>query len=53
MPLKFFADQCVPKSIIELLQKAGNEVLILKDYIPPTSKDNDVIAKAHELNAIL
>ena len=53
MLLKFFADQCVPRSIIELLKKSGNEVLILEDYIPPVSKDNIVIAKAQELDSIL
>ena len=53
MPLKFFADQCVPGTIIELLKKSGNEVLVLKDFIPPVSKDNIVIAKARELNSIL
>ncbi len=45
MPLTFFADQRVPGSIVELLKSSGNTVIILKDHIPPASKDNEVIQK--------
>lgn len=53
MRLRFFADQCVPGSVIKVLQDAGHEVLRLKDHIPPDPPDPVVIAKAQELNAIL
>jgi hypothetical protein len=33
MELKFFADHCVPYSVIRSLRDAGYEVLILKEYI--------------------
>ena len=53
MSLRFFADHCIPNSIIKILGDAGYEVLILKDYIPIESPDSLVIAKAQELDAIL
>ena len=53
MSLRFFADHCVPTSVIEALQQAGHEVLILRDRIPTNSVDADVIAKAQESVAIL
>lgn len=53
MSLKFFADHCIPNSIIKNLCDAGYEVFILKDYIPIESPDSFVINKAQELDAIL
>lgn len=53
MGLRFFADQCVPYSIIEILQNEGHEVLLLKNYIRKDSPDILVISKALELEAIL
>ena len=53
MSLCFFADHCVPKSIIRFLSEAGYEVFILREYIPCDSDDNSVIDKAQELGAIL
>ena len=53
MSLTFFADQCVPSSVVRRLREAGHVVLILKEHIPPTSIDPIVIAKAQELGAIL
>lgn len=53
MGLRFFADQCIPFAVVEMLRGANHEVLILKDHIPPASTDPVVIAKAQELNAIL
>ncbi len=53
MELTFFADHCVPYSIIRSLRDAGYEVLILKEYIPPDSSDSVVISKSQELNTIL
>lgn len=53
MSLKFFADHCVPNSIIRALRDRGDEVLLLNDYIPTASSDAVVISKAQELDAIL
>ncbi|MEG4329235.1 DUF5615 family PIN-like protein [Microcoleus sp. herbarium5] len=53
MSLRLFIDQCVPKSIIQILRDTGHEVFVLGDYIPIESPDTIVIAKAQELNAIL
>lgn len=53
MGLRFFADHCVPYSIIKILRSDGHEVLSLKDYLPEDSPDRLVISKAQELEAIL
>lgn len=53
MRLRFFADQCVPMSVIRTLREAGYEVLRLTDYIPAASSDKLVISKAQQLDAIL
>ena len=53
MNLSFFADQCVPVSVIQALTNEGHEVLRLKDSIPVDSPDPVVLAKAQELDAIL
>ncbi len=53
MNLKFFADHCVPNSVIKMLQVLGYEVFRLRDYIPKDSADARVILKAQELDSIL
>jgi predicted nuclease of predicted toxin-antitoxin system len=53
MGLRFFADHCVPNSIMRPLRSLGHEVLRLKDHIPQDSPDSLVISKAQQLNAIL
>lgn len=53
MSLRFFADHCVPSSIIHALRDAGYEVFILKEHISRDSDDPVVIGKAQELDAIL
>jgi len=53
MTLRFFADQCVPSSIVDTLGASGHEVLRLRDHLDPQSPDSEVIAKAQELDAIL
>lgn len=53
MSLRFFADQCIPNSVIKMLQNGGHEVLRLRDYIPSDSPDIIVIRKAQELDSIL
>ena len=53
MSLRFFADHCVPSSVIQMLRDAGHEVLRMRDYIATDSPDQLVISKAQELDAIL
>ena len=53
MSLRFFADHCVPSSVIQNLQESGYDVLRLRDYLPADSSDQLVIAKAQKLDAIL
>ncbi len=53
MSLRFFADHCVPALVIRLLRNEGHEVFVIKEHIPPDSKDPTVIAKAQELDATL
>ena len=53
MPLRFFADHCIPNFIIQELQDVGYRVLRLKGHIPIESPDSKVIATAQELDAIL
>jgi predicted nuclease of predicted toxin-antitoxin system len=53
MSLRFFADQCVSKYIIDKLAEVGYEVLIVRDFIPVDSPDPIVIQKAQELEAVL
>lgn len=53
MSLRFFADHCVPYSVIEALRVAGHDVLVVKEHIPRDSRDSVVIAKAQELEDIL
>ena len=53
MRLQFLADHCVPTLVVESLQAAGHEVTRLRDWLPPESPDEQVIAKAQELAAIL
>jgi len=52
MGLRFFADHCIPNSIIKGLLDAGHEVLRLKDHIPTESPDPKVIATAQKLDSI-
>jgi predicted nuclease of predicted toxin-antitoxin system len=51
--LRFFADHCVPTSIIRFLREQGYEVFQLRDHIPAHSPDDRVIATAQEFGAIL
>jgi predicted nuclease of predicted toxin-antitoxin system len=53
MKLRFFADQCVPGSVIRAFREEGHEIQRLKDWIAPDSRDPVVLAKAQELDAIL
>lgn len=53
MSLTFFADHCVPNSVIQALRGAGHEVFVLAEHIPPDSDDAVVITTAQELNSVL
>ena len=53
MSLRFFADHCVPTSVIQALRDAEHSVFVLRDHIATDSEDGAVIAKAQELDAIL
>jgi predicted nuclease of predicted toxin-antitoxin system len=53
MPLRFFADHCIPNSIIQELQDTGYSVIRLKDRIPIESPDSRVLGTAQEIDAIL
>ncbi len=53
MGLKFFADHCVPNSVIQYLCNENHEVLKLREHLPVESPDQVVIEKAQQLNAIL
>ncbi len=51
--LRFFADHCVPTSIIRFLREKGYEVFRLRDHIPAHSPDDRVIATAQKFETIL
>lgn len=53
MPMRFFADHCVPTSVGEALAADGHEVLLLREQLQTNAPDPEVIAKAQELNAVL
>ena len=53
MRLKFLADHCVPTEIVEALRDMGQEVIRLRDLMPPDSPDIAVITKARDSDAIL
>ena len=53
MGLPFFADHCVSNAIMQMLRDAGHDVLRLRDQLPIESPDPVVIAKAHQLDALL
>ncbi|MBI4965144.1 MAG: DUF5615 family PIN-like protein [Desulfomonile tiedjei] len=53
MGLRFFADHCVPNSVLRALRDGGHEVFILKEHLPQDASDSTVIARVQELNAIL
>jgi len=52
MSLRFFADQCVPFSIIQSVRDMGHDTTLLRGVLPIRAKDPEVIAKAQSLNAI-
>jgi predicted nuclease of predicted toxin-antitoxin system len=53
MSLRFFIDQCVPRSVSESLRNSGYQAELLKDHLPTNAADSVVIAHAQKLDAIL
>jgi len=53
MSLRFLADHCISKEIIDALRHIGHEVIRLKDVVAPDSPDTVVITKAKEIDSIL
>lgn len=51
--LRFFADHCVPTSIVRFLQECGHKVFVLRECIPKDSPDPVVIQAAQDYQAIL
>lgn len=51
--LRFFADHCVPTSIVRFLQECGHEVFVLRECIPKDSPDTVVIHTAQDYESIL
>lgn len=51
--LRFFADHCVPTSIVRFSRDLGHEVFLLRDCIPKDSPDQVVIQTAQAYQAIL
>jgi predicted nuclease of predicted toxin-antitoxin system len=53
MALRFLADHCVSKFIIDSLRKLDHQVVRLHQVLPMDSADSVVIEKAQELDALL
>ena len=53
MALRFFADHCVPTSVIHGLQEDGHTVFRLRDHLPIASPDEVVISYTQQLDALL
>ena len=53
MSLRFFIDQCVPRSVSESLSDVGHTVELLRSHLPINAKDPDVINCAQSLDAVL
>jgi len=51
--LRFFIDQCVPRSVSESLREVGHTVELLRSHLPINAKDPDVIDCAQNLDALL
>lgn len=53
MSLRFFADHCVPSSVVNSLRQSGHQIDLLKECLPTDAPDPHVIAYAQTLGAIL
>ena len=53
MALTFFADHCIPRSVVRAFEAKGFQVAILGDHVATNAPDEVVIAKAQELSCVL
>ena len=53
MAVLFFADHCVPTSVVDYLKRAGHEVLLLREHLPTAAPDDVVLDQAGHLGAVL
>lgn len=53
MSLSFFADQCVPSSVVRALRDAGHDVAVLREHLPPNAPDPLVLQTAQEMGCML
>ncbi|MDX2030273.1 MAG: DUF5615 family PIN-like protein [Blastocatellia bacterium] len=53
MSLRFFADHCVPSSVVNSMRDAGYQVDWLKEHLPTDAPDSLVIAHAQTLASVL
>ena len=53
MSLRFFIDQCVPRSVPDSLINGGFSVDLLRSHLPINAQDGEVMACAQKLGAIL
>lgn len=51
--MRFFVDHCVPRSIGEVLESDGHEVIRLSDRLRIDAEDSAVIKEAQKIGAIL
>jgi predicted nuclease of predicted toxin-antitoxin system len=51
--VRFFIDQCVPRSVSKSLRDAGHTVDLLRSHLPINASDPDVIKCAQMLEAVL
>ena len=51
--MHFFADHCVPTSVIEALEAEGHELTRLRSSLPTDAPDPEVIAEAGRLDVVL
>ncbi|MFB6272117.1 MAG: DUF5615 family PIN-like protein [Salinibacter sp.] len=51
--MKFFADHCVPRSVIDALRETGHRVIPLREELPTNTADRLVLDQAQGLDAVL
>lgn len=51
--MRFFADHCVPRSVIRGLEAQEHEVFELRGHLPTDASDEQVIEEARQLQVIL
>lgn len=51
--MRFFVDQCVSYSTVRFLESKGYDPILLKNHLPTDAPDDQDIAKAQRLDAVL